>query len=125
MSRLLLVAMTVVTVSCSRSSPHPSGPAQQESAGPTPDDWVGVYASPSEITGFSRTVLVLEKDDLPQLAYRMRYRSDRVSVNAIEQDELRGRCMTSGTELFLPSADGYYDDEKKPQLTASIDRYTV
>src|SRR5688572_10904747 len=102
MSRLLLVAMTVVAVSCSRSTPHPSAPAQQESAELAPDDWVGVYASPSEIARFSRTVLVLEKDDLPQLAYRMRYRSDRVSMNSIEQDEFSGRCMTSGTELFLP-----------------------
>ena len=88
------------------------------------EEWIGVYSSPKEIAGFSGTVLVLETDDGDALSYRMHHYSDALK-DLFEQDERYGGCLTTGAELFLPEANGHYDHEKKPQLSASITRYTL
>lgn len=86
-------------------------------------DWVGVYASTSEIRGFAGTVLVLEKGVRDEVDYRLRSHSDVRSANAIEQDEEGGRCLIDGRALYLPHAYGYMHDGK-PRLRTSVSRWT-
>lgn len=88
------------------------------------NDWVGVYASPSEIGGFSKTVLIVERNPGGDgLGYRMRFQSDVVSDDEIQQDVLRGTVLSEGGKLYVPEASGDYM-EGKPFLFAHLTRYT-
>ena len=87
-------------------------------------DWLGVYASPDEVSGFSGTVLALETGSNHGIAYRMHFYSDVSSPDDIEAGESRGSCLTDGRTLYLPVASGFMI-RGKPRLLASIDRYTL
>lgn len=91
---------------------------------PESNEWSGVYSSPSEIGGFSGTVLVIEKklfnDDL---GYRKRFYSDVELADSIEQDTTSGSCLIEGDRIYIPEAYGFYRGGK-PVLRASIARYT-
>jgi hypothetical protein len=91
-------------------------------AGPE-GEWIGVYASTSEIRGFSKTALALERGPRDEIGYRLRSHSDVVSAQSIEQDERSGGCLTDGRTLYLPEAYGWVRDGK-PRLRASITRFT-
>lgn len=125
-----LIATIVTLLSASCAGPRggaPSVPATQPAAAGTVSeaDWLGVYASTSEIGGFTGTVLVLEKNLMGKdIGYRLRFHSDVSWSAAIKQDERGGGCLIEGRALYLPEADGYMHDGK-PHLRASIKRYTL
>ena len=87
------------------------------------DSWLGIYSSPSEIGGFSGTILAIGKNFDKELAYRMTIYSDVVLTDAIEEAEKRGDLIADGDKLYVPSAWGWYRDGK-PDLKASLTRYT-
>lgn len=86
--------------------------------------WEGVYTSPSEIGGFSSTVLSLEEEFGGRgLRARMRSRSDVVDVNKIQEAEQHAFPLTDRDHLYLPKALGYVHDGKT-SLLATVERYT-
>ena len=91
---------------------------------PNSNEWIGVYSSPSEIEGFSGTVLVIEKklfnDDL---GYRKSFYSDVELPDSIDQDITSGSCLIEENRIYIPEAYGFYRDGR-PSLLASIKRYT-
>jgi len=99
-------------------------PAADSSKSSGLSQWVGVYSSPSEIGGFSGTVLALEEDYRGELSFRMLSHSDILpSKNHIVEKEQCGTALAEGETLYVPLAFGYYRD-RKPSLTASITKYT-
>jgi hypothetical protein len=54
----------------------------------------------------------------------MRFYSDVVSGDAIEQDELWGTPLVEGDAIFIPQAHGT-NRGGKPNLWATLDRYTM
>lgn len=122
-----ITALALLSVSCSEPRGGTAGTPHQLQCITQPAvserDWIGAYASTSEIRVFSGTVLVVEKDAGEGPQYRMRSYSD-VSLGGIKQDEQRGSCLIDGRSMYLPVADGYMQDGK-PKLTASIIRYTM
>jgi hypothetical protein len=125
--RLIPIFVMFVSLSCASTKSHVTrscAPAAQPmtEVALTNDVWVGVYASTSEIGGFSGTVLLLEQKD-GNVEYRMRRHSDVSSNLDIPQDELRGTCLTVGNTLFLPEAYGFFNDGK-PILLSNVTRYT-
>jgi hypothetical protein len=127
---LITTALALLSVSCAgprgRTASAPSSrPAATQPAGEVSErDWIGVYASTSEIGGFARTVLVLDKELRDDIGYRLRSYSDVSSADDIKQDEQRGSCLIEGRAVYLPEAYGYMRDGK-PHLLASITRYTL
>lgn len=125
---LLTTTLSLLSVSCAgpggggRRSPA-TGPATVLSV-PAERDWIGVYASTSEIGGFAGTVLVLDKEMSDEIGYRRHSYSDVSSADDIKQDEQRGRCLIEQRVLYLPEARGY-THEGKPEFFASITRYTL
>jgi hypothetical protein len=100
--------------------------AKAADAPKTPNDnaaWIGAYSSPSEIAGYSGTVLVIEKGSLDGLRHRMTVYSDVVSSNAIEQPELEGGALTDGDKLYIATASGFYHDGR-PVISGRLERYT-
>jgi hypothetical protein len=85
--------------------------------------WIGAYSSPSEIAGYTGTVLVIEKGSLDGLRHRMTVYSDVVSSDSIEQPELDGKVLTDGDKLYISTASGFSNDGK-PVLSGSLERYT-
>ena len=85
---------------------------------------LGVYSSPSEIGGFSGTVLVIERGLSGELGYWKTFYTDVVSPDDIEQDIRSGSVLVEGDHVYIPEASGYYRDGV-PRLMASIDRYTL
>ena len=98
--------------------------AATKPAEPATEDFLGVWASPAEIGGFSGTVLVLEKDLSDEIGYRMRFYTDTDLSGEIKQDERRGSSLTSGHAIYIPQASGFYHDGK-PLLLASVTQYTL
>lgn len=90
---------------------------------PKANEWIGVYSSPSEISGFTGTVILIEEGLHDDLNYRKTFYSDVSSRNSIEQDMCRGSCLTEGNRIYIPEAYGFYRDGK-PKLLSSVDRYT-
>jgi hypothetical protein len=86
-------------------------------------NWIGAYSSPSEIAGFTGTVISIEKCYLDGLRHRMTYYTDVVSDNAIEQSELSDNVRTDGDSVYIATASGFYSDGK-PVLVGHIERYT-
>ncbi len=87
------------------------------------DSWKGVYASPSEIGGFSGTVLVLDRfKDNKDLSYRIRFYTDVHDVDAVEEDERFGSALADGEQLYLPQASARKEDGKITTI-ATISRY--
>ena len=135
MLRLAFITLLVACgISCRRpASARLTGPvAPSDAAVPpsrpsTADDdgnWPGVYASPSEIRRFSRTVLVLDAGPEPaEHYYRMWFTSDFFIANAIPQKERTGFCLAEGDRLYLPEASGAYVGGR-PRLSARLTRYT-
>jgi len=128
--RNLLFVTALAVAGCSSAAPAPEGRsnAAEAKASTTATTspkriraWVGVYASPSEISGFAGSVLDLMSG--ADHAYRLRRYSDVRSANNIEQDELAGSYLTDADVLYLPQASGYMIDGK-PRLLASMERYT-
>jgi hypothetical protein len=133
MRGLPLFAIALLCASCASSARPPGAPAPTGARSPattnpsliaSTKDWIGIYASTSEIGGFSGTTLALSEDSRDALCYRMRFYSDVISVNQIQQDELYGSCLTDRNVLYLPKADGFIHDGK-PTLLASIERYAL
>jgi hypothetical protein len=126
---LVTTALALLSVSCAgprggtASTPSTRPAATQPADEVSERDWIGVYASASEIGGFAGTVLVLDKELRNDIGYRLRSYSDVSSVDDIKQDEQRGSCLIEGQVVYLPEAHGYMHDGK-PQLLASITRYT-
>jgi hypothetical protein len=86
--------------------------------------WIGVYTSPSEVGGFSGTVLSVEAEfQTDRLRYRMTFYSDVVLADAIDEKEKSGQLLPENNELFVPEASGYTSDGKV-SLLAKITRYT-
>ncbi|MGC4004604.1 MAG: hypothetical protein QM811_16375 [Pirellulales bacterium] len=88
----------------------------------------GVYVSPSEIGGFSRTKLVIEKYEiLPGCYYRMTSSSCVRAIFQgeveIEEKEKHGEVLSDGDKLYIPEATGRQSKEKI-ELRAGIERYT-
>lgn len=119
-SLILTLILSLTVASCNRPSANPTR-AHPERLDIPLDEWVGIYVSPREISGFSGTVLVIEKSLVDGLSYRMSHYTDRRFANDIEQHELHGSCLTAGSSIFIPTASGYYNDDRKPQLSAAID----
>jgi hypothetical protein len=126
--RFVTTVLALLSLSCAgahrkagSSAARATRPAIADAA--TDETWLGVYASTSEVGGFSGTVLALERDWNDELRYRMHFYSDVSSADAIEQDELRGDCLTEGDTLYLPQAYGFMR-EGKPVLQAKVTRYT-
>jgi hypothetical protein len=124
--------LALVGLSCRSSQDPPPTPATSRTVAiatttPSPPNvpnvWLGVYASPGEIGGFSGTTLVIDTDSRNELSYRKRSYSDRISENSIAQDERHGSCLAEGDTLYVPEAYGYFSDGK-PRLLASIERLT-
>ena len=88
------------------------------------DQWIGVYSSPSEIGGFTGTVLVLQKSLYDDLDYRKTFYSDVRSDDDIDQDLRSGSCLIENERIYIPEAFGSYRDGK-PHLLASIERYNM
>lgn len=88
------------------------------------DRVLGVYSSPSEIGGFSGTVLVIERGLSGDLGYWKTHYTDVVSPDDIEQDIQAGSVLVEGNHVYIPEAYGYYRDGV-PRLQASIARYTL
>src|SRR4051812_20898265 len=125
---LITTTLALLSVSCAgpgggTASAPATQPATTQPAF-TERDWIGIYASTSEIGGFAGTVLVLDKGLRDDIGYRLRSYSDVSSANDIKQDEQRGSCLIEGQVVYLPEAYGYMHDGK-PQLLASISRYTL
>jgi hypothetical protein len=98
--------------------------ASAEIAELSPDHVLGIYSSPSEVGGFTGTVLVLERGVGGDLRYEMTFYSDVVSPDDIEQEIQTGGVLIEGDHVYIPRAHGYYHDGV-PRLLASIDRYTI
>ena len=128
MLRYLIVTMlALLTISCAAprggtGSTPASQPATSQPAF-TDRDWIGVYASTSEIGGLAGTVLVLE-DEHDHIGYRMHSYSDVLIVDSIQEDEQHGTCLIEGRNLYLPLAFGYMR-KGKPSLLALVSRYTL
>ena len=88
------------------------------------DHVLGVYSSPSEIGGFSGTVLVIERGLSGDLGYWKTHYTDVVSPNDIEQDIQAGSVLVEGDHVYIPEAYGYYRDGV-PRLQTSINRCTL
>jgi hypothetical protein len=72
---------------------------------PAAAHWAGVYSSPSEIGGFSGTVLILEEDYRDELGFRMTFNSDvGPSEREIVEKEKHGEALTEGEYLYIPTA---------------------
>jgi hypothetical protein len=89
----------------------------------TEASWLGLYSSPEEISGFTGTVLAIERAYSGGLEYRMTFYTDVRSRDDIEEPEKRGDVVVEGDTMYLPRARGYYRDGKAI-LSADIDRYT-
>jgi hypothetical protein len=129
---LITVTIALTSVSCARPRGGTASTPANRPAATQPvvmgevaeRDWIGVYASTSEIGGFAGTVLVLDKELGDEIRYRMRSYSDVSLAGAIEQDERAGSCLIERRMLYLPEASGYMQDGK-PRLFASITHYTL
>jgi len=100
-----------------------SNSATHEDAKATIDEWLGVYSSPSEIGGFTGTVLSISNNLSDGLRYRKRFYTDVISPDDIEQDESTGSCLIEGNRIYIPEAFGFYHKDKL-QLDAAISLYT-
>jgi hypothetical protein len=128
MRRFFLLMLLSVSCSCvsqrsASSVPDSDRPAKSLlSTEPTVLAWRGIYASPSEVGGYSSTVLELAwgHDDM----YRMRSRSDMRQSDVIVQDEVTGTFLRELHTLYIPVASGRTNNGET-QLSASIDRYTM
>jgi hypothetical protein len=126
-STCLALLLGCLATSCAQSHRPPERPVAsttQPANVHSLQDWFGVYASPKEISGFSGTALVLEKNSSNDIDYRMRSYSDVSSADAIPQDERCGSCLIDGNVMYVPEADGFML-EGKPRLLASVTRYTL
>jgi len=98
-----------------------ASPDQNQEAGEA--SWVGLYSSPEEISGFSGTVLAIEKGYYGDLQYRMTFYSDVRSNDDIDEAVKSGDVLVDGDKLYLPRAAGHYRDGKAV-LSADIERYS-
>jgi hypothetical protein len=91
----------------------------------TENSWIGVYSSPSEIGGYTGTVLFIDRSITGQLEHRTISYSDVVITDKdrIEQPESQGDIMLDGDKLYLSSASGFYY-RRKPVISGHIERYT-
>ena len=89
----------------------------------TSTNWHGIYTSPSEIGGFSRTVLVILCERDGTISYRRIFCSDVIDTTEIPQKEQGGVCLVDGDQLYIPEATGNYE-KGKPILRADLTRYT-
>jgi hypothetical protein len=121
----MLVLLSIGTACSKQQSTAPRGiPApSQPIAATTDDSWLGIYSSPSEIGGFSGTVLAIEKDYKGSLAHRMTFHSDVVGGDMIKEREKSGEVLTDGDKLYVATAFGFMHDGK-PSLGADLTRYT-
>jgi hypothetical protein len=86
-------------------------------------NWHGVYTSPSEIGGFSGTVLAILCERNGTISCRRTFYSDIIDTTEIPQEEQSGNCLTEGDQLYVPEATGNYE-KGKPILRAGLTRYT-
>lgn len=85
--------------------------------------WIGVYSSPSEIGGFTGTVLSIEEGLRDDLDYRMTYYTDVIIGGQIREKEKRGTVLIDGDKVYIPMADGFLEKDGA-RLDASLSRYT-
>src|SRR5689334_18474260 len=120
----IAMAVALCALSCHPAqTPTRANAVEKERASDDKRGWAGVYASTSEIRGFSGTVLVLKKDSEGEVHYREHSHHDVSTAGSIEQDEERGTCLIEGRTIFVPRAYGFMNDGK-PVLLANIDRFT-
>lgn len=84
--------------------------------------WDGVYSSPSDISGYGGTVLLIEGIG-GALKYRKKGYSDVIVANSIKEEIENGDCLTENDYIYIPNALGYFDGKGKVKLTAIIYRY--
>ncbi|HSU68806.1 MAG TPA: hypothetical protein VLJ39_18135, partial [Tepidisphaeraceae bacterium] len=85
--------------------------AREAATPPTAEPWDGVYASPSEIGGFSGTVLALDST-AGFLRDRMRFYTDVRDADAIDEPVKSGSPLVEGDHLYVPEASGYTREGK-------------
>lgn len=92
----------------------------------TPDQWIGIYATPAEQLGFASTVLAIERNESGRLTCREHSTSDFELSNKIKQDEQQGDCLTDGNRIYIATAVGFAADKlnPKPYLLGNLQRYT-
>ena len=86
------------------------------------EDWTGVFASTSESSGFSSTVLCIEQGRGTSPKYRMRFRTDNMFPNAIGQEEMSGKCIIENNSVYIPLSFGAKARDKYI-LKAGINKY--
>jgi hypothetical protein len=85
--------------------------------------WLGIYATPREISGYTRSVLSIEPGLDGKLQYRLLYQSDVDIQDSIKQDVYRGDLIVEGENAFVPVAEAYMKDGKV-QITSRVQKYT-
>lgn len=134
-SAALIVAFAVGSCAptAAKRTATPPSPLPRTGASPgadtrpsaTPGDysrWAGIYCSPGEIAGYSRTILALEPGLLGDgLAYRIRSFSHQ---GPADHEEQWGTCLVESDTVYVPVA-RVFSNTGKPRLMAHVDRYTL
>lgn len=85
-------------------------------------DLLGLYATGSEISGFTATKVYFSQDTNGRISFEMVFRSDVSSPDDIKQDVINGEATLVAGVLVMARPFGAYID-KKPVLFAAIDEY--
>ncbi len=92
-----------------------------------PSHWEGVYASTSEIGGFTGTVLSIRVSDLGDghelIRYTKTFYTDAHLDDEIPQDTLTGMCLVDKNVIYVPKASGYQKGGNI-SLFASVERFS-
>ncbi|QDU55156.1 hypothetical protein [Aeoliella mucimassa] len=90
------------------------------------DSWCGIYASTSEVEGYTGTVIAIEPAAghySKFLTYRKRYFTDVSIGGLIEQDEITGECVANSDVIYFSEAYGFLANGHIT-LAARLDEYT-
>lgn len=108
MKRSVTAICLLVLAGCG-SRPKPSKPSAA-SVAPTPNSFVGIYASPVETGGIAGTVLQIQHNKTSGLLYRMTSYSDVVIGDNPGPDIDTGSCSTIDNVLYISSTIAGPDD---------------
>ncbi|MEM9826868.1 MAG: hypothetical protein AAF958_09780 [Planctomycetota bacterium] len=128
MKPTLIFVFSSLVVACPAIGDEPHKPADESIDSqfrPHPDGkrWAGVYASTSEVGIFTSTVLVIDDGSMSYIGYDMKFTTDVVSDDNIQQDRLHGAVLTEENRIYIPVAHGSRR-KGKISLMATIFRYT-
>ena len=107
------------------------GEADKRSEPPTVDspvnpiglsDWIGIYTSPSEIKGFSHTVLAIDNRDSGVRAMRV-FRSDIEMSELIDPGDRDGACIIEGDQIYISEGWGLKRGDEV-MVYGALERYT-